>query len=295
MMRRQASVLAASAVAMALFAVAGAQSRPAANSVTFPDSDPSAENPANVDITSVVVSNDDAGNLTFQVNIGNQAALRPGMGVSVLLDADANAATGSPIRGAGVDDTFSLLPSGQVTFAHWNGTQFALENPPPSLTATYAATGATFHLNAKDIGNPKAFSFSVSTVAGAIGSGSSIQFDYAPESSATPYAYQVKIAVKLSAGHLRESPSPARVGKRLTVSLPVTESDTGGPIANGQVLCAARIAAKRLAARSKGIASGVAACRFQIPANAKGKTLHGAITVAVQDTRLKRTFSAHIR
>src|SRR3981081_2330151 len=64
-----------------------AQSRTAANSGTFAESDTAAEDPANADITSVVVSNDNAANLTFRVNIGNQPQLTS-FGVRILLDTD---------------------------------------------------------------------------------------------------------------------------------------------------------------------------------------------------------------
>ena len=56
------------AVLAAVIAVAPAG---AANTVTYPDS--TGENPAAPDITTIVVSNDDAGMITFKINIPNRA------------------------------------------------------------------------------------------------------------------------------------------------------------------------------------------------------------------------------
>ncbi len=42
------------------------------------------------DITSVVVSNDDAGMITFKVNISNRPTLTPDMSVLLFLDTDQN-------------------------------------------------------------------------------------------------------------------------------------------------------------------------------------------------------------
>jgi hypothetical protein len=274
-----------------LVVVAGAQARGTANSVTFPDSDTAAENPANADITSVVVSNDDAANLTFRVNVGNQPQLTSSFGVRIFLDTDKNLGTGFAEYGIGVDAFIQVSASNPGVFV-WNGSSFDRKTLP-SFSASYAAGSATFRVAASDLGNPKSISFVAQTL---IGTYPNIVFDYAPDNSANGgYSYDIKIAPVLTAGPLRETPRPAKAGKPFVLSLPATESDTDRPITTGRVLCAATISGKPLAAKSKGIARGAAICRFKIPANAKGKTIRGTITVVVQGTRLKKTFSAHIR
>ncbi len=71
-----------------------APTRNTANSATFQDS--ASEDPAAPDITTIVVSNDNARVLTFQVNIPNRPTLTPDMLLSAFVDTDANPATGDP-------------------------------------------------------------------------------------------------------------------------------------------------------------------------------------------------------
>src|SRR6266545_614669 len=74
-------------------AALGGSARSAANSTTFPDS--IGEDANAPDITNVVVSNDDAGNITFQINISNRPALTADMFLLVFLNTDQNSATGN--------------------------------------------------------------------------------------------------------------------------------------------------------------------------------------------------------
>ena len=72
----------------------GGAARTTANSATFADS--SGEDANAPDITSIAVSNDDAGMITFKINISNRPALTPDMTVLLFLDTDQNATTGDP-------------------------------------------------------------------------------------------------------------------------------------------------------------------------------------------------------
>ena len=62
----------------------GASAAVASNAQTFTDS--TGEDPAAPDITSVAVSNDDTGLVTFQVNVANRPALTPDMLFLVFVD-----------------------------------------------------------------------------------------------------------------------------------------------------------------------------------------------------------------
>ena len=55
----------------------GGDARHASNRKSFPDS--IGEDPQAPDVTSVTVSNDDTGLITFQINISNRPALTPDM------------------------------------------------------------------------------------------------------------------------------------------------------------------------------------------------------------------------
>ena len=83
-------IAALGALLVALPSVAlGGAARTTANSATFADS--SGEDANAPDITSVAVSNDDAGMITFKINISNRPALTPDMTVLLFLDTDQNA------------------------------------------------------------------------------------------------------------------------------------------------------------------------------------------------------------
>ena len=75
----------------ALFAVVPAG---ASNTVTYQDS--TGEDPAAPDITTVVVSNDDTGMVTFKINIPNRPQLSRDILLDMIVDTDANSATGDP-------------------------------------------------------------------------------------------------------------------------------------------------------------------------------------------------------
>jgi len=66
----------------------------AANSVTFNDS--TGEDPQGPDITTIVVSNNDAGIISFQINVPNRPQLTPDMAIILFVDSDSNASTGDP-------------------------------------------------------------------------------------------------------------------------------------------------------------------------------------------------------
>src|SRR3954447_15164449 len=99
----------------------GDSARHLKNSTTYPDS--TGEDPAAPDITSVVVSNDDAGLITFQINLSNPPALTPDLSLIVFLDTDKNGSTGDT-GSLGADYAILLLP-GAVDLFQWNGTTYA--------------------------------------------------------------------------------------------------------------------------------------------------------------------------
>jgi len=101
----------------------GDSARHLKNSTTYPDS--IGEDAAAPDITSVTVSNDDAGMITFQVTVSNRPALTQDMEFLVLLDIDKNASTGAAAF-LGADYVIDLI-SGSVDLFHWNGSAWTLQ------------------------------------------------------------------------------------------------------------------------------------------------------------------------
>ena len=91
--------LAVAVVALPTVATGGtsAPSGATANTTTYQDS--TGEDPAAPDISTIVVSNDDAGMLTFRINIPNRPTLGQDMLFEIWVDTDNNPATGAGPRG----------------------------------------------------------------------------------------------------------------------------------------------------------------------------------------------------
>ena len=131
------------AVLAAVVAVAPAG---AANTVTYQDS--TGENPAAPDITTIVVSNNDTGMISFKINIPNRAQLTRDILVDILLDTDANPATGDPDL-LGADYAIELF-QGEVVLFKWDGTGLTRRpGDPPATSLIYSwAGGVTINISA---------------------------------------------------------------------------------------------------------------------------------------------------
>ena len=274
----------------------GDSSRSASNSTTFADS--IGENPDAPDITSVVVSNDDAGNITFQINISNRPALTSDMFLLVFLDTDQNPATGDP-RSLGADYAIELDP-GVIGMFQWNGSEYTFAASQTSVTYAYASTGATIHVSAAELGNTKGFKFGTIAASGVTIDANgdpdftNIHLDAAPDLGHGFYSYQVLTQLILSVTAFTTSPKPAKAGRPFAAALAASENDTGGPVQEGTVACAATIALKRISAASHVFANGVATCVWRIPKTARGKTIRGTITLTVKGVQITRSFGAKI-
>jgi hypothetical protein len=275
-------------------AALGGSSRVSVNSTTFPDS--IGEDPNAPDITSIQVSNDDAGMITFQINISNRPALTPDMLLLMFLDTDNNQATGDP-DSFGADYAIQLQP-GAVGLFQWNGSDYASAASQASLTYAYATTGATIHIAAADLGKTKTVRFATIVLSGIAVDASgnpdftNIHADLAPDPGHGAFTYQVLTKLVLSVTAFTTSPKPAKAGRLFSVSMAATENDTGGPVQSGTVACAASLAGKRIVAIRHVVVNGVASCVWRIPKTAKGRTMRGAITLTVQGTQITRPFTA---
>jgi hypothetical protein len=275
-------------------AALGGSTHAAANSQTFNDS--VGEDAAAPDITSVGVSNDDAGLITFQVNISNRPALTDDMDLVMFLDTDHNPSTGNA-QDLGADYAILLVP-GAVGLFKWDGTGFLQAPSQTSLTYAYAATGATIHVSAADLGKTRAFNFGVIVDSGITRDANgdpvydSAKSDFAPDLGHGFYSYQVLTKLVLTVTAFTTSPKPARAGRTFSVSMAATENDTAGPVTSGTVTCAATLAGKRAVAVSHVVANGVATCVWRIPKTAKGRIMRGTITLTVQGAKITRPFSA---
>jgi hypothetical protein len=277
-------------------AALGTASHATANSVTFNDS--VGEDSAAPDITSVAVSNDDAGLITFKIAISNRPAMTADMFVLLSLDTDQNPSTGDPAFD-GADYAIELDP-GSVGLFQWNGSDYVNAASQSSVTFAYDATGATIRASAADLGKTKGLKFDVLAVSGLAVDASgnpdftNVHVDSAPDSGHGLFSYQVLTKLTLSVVAFSTVPKPAKVGKSFVAGLAANESDTSGPVQSGAVACSATIGTKHITASAHGISNGIAACSWKIPKTAKGKTIRGTIKLTVQGVSVSRSFAVKI-
>jgi hypothetical protein len=263
------------------------------NSQNYPDS--IGEDPQAPDITSVQLSNDDTGAITFKVNISNRPALTSDMELDIFVDSDQKATTGDTTLN-GADYVIQLLP-GQVGLYQWNGSDFLFAQSQTSLTYSYDATGATIHISAADLGGTHGFNFLIGVISGLVVDAAgnvddtNAHVDVAPDRGHGFFNY--KVIAKVSLTQTAFTVSSAKAGKVFQVSLAANESDTGGPVTAGTVACSAKLGTVSLRG-THSLANGVATCVFKLPKTAKGKTLRGKLSLTVQGTTLTKTFVAHV-
>jgi hypothetical protein len=270
-----------------------------ANSTTYQDS--SGENPAAPDITTLVVSNNDAGVISFRVNIPNRATLTQDMLIGLEIDSDNNAATGSP---DGTDYAMELL-QGEIAMFRWDGTNFtrrAGDPPATSLIFSYQGGGVTITISAAELGNTKNLKFSALAIAGLVADPVTGDLDFtnatadaAPAVGAGLYAYEVKTApTTLQVKKLTPTPARPVAGKPFALRLQAARSDTGALLQSGRVTCVGRIGKSGLRAQSGRFVGREAVCTWKIPASAKGKTFRGSIAVVFEGLKATRSYSRAI-
>ena len=287
-------LLAGSAVALPTSALAK-RSAARANSQTFTDS--TGEDPAAPDITTVVVSNDDAGLITFKVNISNRPTLTSDMTVLMFLDTDQQATTGDS-QASGAEYAIELDP-GSVGLFKWNGSDYVAAPSQTSVTYSYDATGATIRASAADLGGTKALNFFLAAFSGittdAAGNAdfTNAKVDAAPDAGHGVYTYQVLTKLTLNVEAFTTSPKPAKAGKKFVASLAATESDTKGPVQAGAVTCTATVGGKHPSATVHRVANGIATCSWVLPRNVKG-TLRGTVSLTVKGTTVVRAFAVKV-
>ena len=264
----------------------------AANSKTFQDS--TGERPDAPDITTVVVSNTNAGEITFKIN--GPPRLTDDMEADVWIDSDNNPATGEP--DTGLDYVIQLL-FGEVDLYRWDGTNFSRRtNDPPQSTLTFSQLSVK--INASELGNTTKFAFLIDVITGlAIVNGeidgSNARFDVAPDPGHGFWNYTMNtVPLKLVAKSYTRTPRRPLAGRTFTAALTVARNDTGAILKGGQVICTATVGGARITARVRKFVGSQARCAWLIPGSAKGKPIRGSITVVFEGRRISRSFSATV-
>jgi len=297
-------VAAAALCAAVATAAPGGQAAPAKplnNSLTLPDS--VGEDALGPDIVSVVVSNDDKGNLTIVVNISNRPTLTGDMSIDILFDTDNNPQTGDP-NTLGADYVIELNALGgpaQVGLFRWDGTTFSGAGVPQTSLVFSYANGATIKVSATELGGTKRFNFAVIAVSGLVVTPTGIDdtnshFDLAPDPGHGLWTYDVKITpATLVVKTFGTRPLTPRSGRSFTVFFVATRSDTSVLVQSGKVTCKATIAFKPIRATSSGVTNSRASCTWLVPKKAKGKTIRVSVTLESEGLKKTRTFAARIR
>jgi hypothetical protein len=293
------------AIAVAVIALptaaSGALAGPAATAANSTDyQDSQGENPAAPDITTLNVSNTDAGMVTFRINVPNRATFASDMLVALEIDTDNNAATGSP---EGTDYAMEIF-QGEAALFRWDGANFTRRpgDPPfTSLLFSYQG-GITIRISAAELGNTKAFRFSAFVFAGIVVDPVTGDLDFtnatadvAPALGAGLYAYQVQITPPtLVVRSLKPSPAKPAAGKPFTLRLVAARSDTGAVVRNGRVTCVGRIGSARLKARVQAVQGGAATCTWNIPITSKGKPFRASVTVVFEGLRAAQSYARKV-
>jgi len=294
------AVVALPTVASGALSGTAAPTLAAANSTTYQDS--SGENPAAPDITTLTVSNNDAGLISFRINVPNRPAFGRDMLILLFVDTDNNPATGDP-ESLGADYVIQVF-LGEAALFRWDGTDFTRRPGDPAATSLIFAyqDGVTVTISGAELGNTKRFGFATIVISGAVIDETTGDVDFtnavsdvAPASGSGLYAYEVKITPPtLVVKKLTTTPAAPSAGKPFTMRLVAARSDTGAVIQNGKVTCVGRVGSARLKAQFQRVAGGAAVCTWQIPPKAKGKTFRGSVSVVFEGLTAKQSFSRKV-
>ena len=274
---------------------------PAANSMTYQDS--SGENAAAPDITTLTVSNSDAGVVQFRVAIPNRAQFTQDMLLLLFVDSDANPQTGDTTE-LGADYVIEIF-GGEAALFRWDGTNFtrrAGDPPATSLIFSYQ-NGVTVTISAAELGNTKKFGFSFVAVSGIAIDPTTQDLDFtnavadiAPAANAGLYQYEVRITPPtLVVRSLRPVPRTPVAGRTFTLRLVAARSDTNAVVQNGRVTCIGRLGNARLRAQVQRVQGGAATCTWNLPRTAKGKRFRGSVGVVFEGLRASQAYSARVR
>jgi hypothetical protein len=276
-------------------------------------SDPAGDSNGAPDLTALTVSNDAAGVVTMRFRV----PLVPDSNLMVTLDTNLNAKFGDDMDRIIV---VGKLPDGSVASLSigWDASGNVVEKPIPSLVQAVDAATATISFAKADLGIGSSFLFWAETMTGA-------QLDQGvvgdrmpdPENVVWPYMLETTPApapappatpttpvpaptpapapaVKPHIGAPALSPKTVVAGKRVTVSFPVTRSDTGAPLTKGKMVCDPSVAGKVLK-HAESFKGGTARLSFLVPKSAKGKLLKVKVTITASGVAATKIATFKVR
>ena len=308
LLTRPGLVLAIAVAVVALpTAASGALSETAAptlvatNSTSYQDS--SGENSAAPDITTLVVSNTDAGLISFKINIPNRPQLTQDMLVLLFVDSDSNPQTGDP-DSLGADYVIQIF-GGEAGLFRWDGSDFTRRaGDPPATSLIFAYQGGiAITMSAAELGNTKRLGFAAIVIGGVAIDPVTGDLDFtnavsdvAPAAGSGLYAYEVKITPPtLIVKKLTLTPATPTAGRAFTLRLVAARSDTGAVVQNGKVTCVGRVGNARLKAQVQRVVAGAATCTWSLPPTAKAKTFRGSVAVVFEGLKASQGYAGKVR
>jgi hypothetical protein len=243
---------------------------------SFDDAD--ADQDAAPDMTSVRVSDDKEGWITFAITTPNYETLPADSVLALAIDADGRPTTGD----VGAELLIRSL-AGELIFERWSQAErvWVDDKPPHRVRIRNAASTVTVDVHRSELGSAPRFGFSLATLDINTQAESVLAADLAPDDGDF-YRYTLanKPALRLLAGRVSATPARPRAGRPFTVKLAVRRSDTNGPITAGKVSCRVVLGGRPLQARGS-VAGGAAQCSVAVPSSAAGSRLRGTISVRV--------------
>src|SRR6266536_1282642 len=157
-------------------------------------------------------------------------------------------------------------------------------------------------INTSELGSTTRFNFDVIVITGlAIDpSTGDLDFtnaraDFAPDPGHGLWNFSVKtVPLRLLAKSFALTPRRPLAGRTLTANMTVARNDTGAVLKGGSVICSATVGGARVAVRIHKFVGSQARCAWQIPSSARGKSIHGSVTVVFEGKRISRSFAATV-
>jgi hypothetical protein len=256
--------------------------------VSFPD--PTADQDAAPDITSVRVSDAKDGWISFAISTPNYATLPPESVLLIAIDRDNQAGTGD-----GGADALITTVAGEIRLERWDrqGEEWIADPLPTRARVRNSGNVITVDIHRSELENSSRFGFAVTAADLNVLADAVVGIDFAPDNgSFWRYTLTNKAALKLLAAAPVGAPRAPRAGKSFTISLPVRRSDTNRGITGGTVTCNVTADGTRVRATGR-VGAGSARCSLAVPKGAS--VIRGSITVRSGGATVTRRFSFKVR
>ena len=260
----------------------------ALNSVTYDDR--IGDSGTAPDVSTVVVSNDDAGMLSIAITFPNRTAFAGTDYLDVDFNTDGDLATGEWPGGS--DYGIEYFSGGRILeWRYDEDEEDWVQTPMKTLTSMWSASTLTLKLSATDLASTRRFTFLVYTDANP--DNRNAPFDWAPDEGTPPWVYEVKLpAPTLAVKSLDCTPEPARAGKLMTGKAVVAVTRAGMPevlAPTAKVTWRATFANVRLRPLSTTRAGGTLRSTWKLPTTVKAKVVRITLTITSDGVTVTKT------